>query len=127
MCKARSSSCFTGELVDRLRACQCHFSQEISRKFSGKDVADSSTFGNVAQVSNIYCRVFLYKWTVNLKFLSEETFKSKELAALLLISHLGLLWSFAQKRWCRETGGILPLAQKFWRASQEVGHILAIG
>ncbi|KAI2505293.1 ALG3 protein [Fragilaria crotonensis] len=42
-------------------------------------------------------RVFFYKWTVNLKFLSEETFLCKPLAVILLAFHLGTLAFFCVK------------------------------
>eukprot|EP00568_Trieres_chinensis_P016891 CAMPEP_0183327710 /NCGR_PEP_ID=MMETSP0160_2-20130417/83906_1 /TAXON_ID=2839 ORGANISM="Odontella Sinensis, Strain Grunow 1884" /NCGR_SAMPLE_ID=MMETSP0160_2 /ASSEMBLY_ACC=CAM_ASM_000250 /LENGTH=241 /DNA_ID=CAMNT_0025495851 /DNA_START=142 /DNA_END=867 /DNA_ORIENTATION=- len=42
-------------------------------------------------------RVFFYKWTVNLKFLPEETFVSKRLSLLLLALHLSLLAALALK------------------------------
>lgn len=42
-----------------------------------------------------FSRVFLYKWTVNLRFLPEPIFVSKQLALFLLTSHLFLLTAFA--------------------------------
>jgi len=48
-----------------------------------------------------FSRVFTYKWTVNWKFLDEETFVSNELAKLLLFGHLFVLMCFLFKRWCR--------------------------
>ncbi|KAH3723362.1 Glycosyltransferase, ALG3 [Pelomyxa schiedti] len=44
-------------------------------------------------------RVFLYKWTVNWKFIPEEIFISKQLALLLLSAQMILLLLFAFKRW----------------------------
>lgn len=73
----------------------------------------------VAQLLAV-CRVFQHKWSVNLKFLPEETFRSKEVAIFLLMAHLGLLWLFAQRRWCKDTGGILHLARRFCRAPRQV-------
>ena len=46
-----------------------------------------------------FSRVFMYKWSVNWKFIPEEWFVSKQLALLLLAIHLRLLWSFVQYRW----------------------------
>jgi alpha-1,3-mannosyltransferase len=47
-------------------------------------------------------RVFMYKWTVNLKFLSEDLFVSKELSTVLLIgTALGNLLQYL----CSELGG----------------------
>ncbi|KAK7554228.1 Lethal(2)neighbour of Tid protein [Phyllosticta citricarpa] len=46
-------------------------------------------------------RVFLYKWTVNWRFVSEETFLSREFAVALLAAHLALLVYFAATRWIK--------------------------
>lgn len=43
-------------------------------------------------------RVFQHVWSVNLKFLSELVFQSKEVAVVLLLAHMLLLWAFAQYR-----------------------------
>ena len=44
-------------------------------------------------------RVFMYKWTVNLKFLPESVFVSKTTASLLLAGHGITLAAFAWTRW----------------------------
>ncbi len=49
-------------------------------------------------------RVFLYKWTVNWRFVDEETFLSSAWARGLLLGHLGVLVLFAF-RWCRRDQG----------------------
>ena len=46
-------------------------------------------------------RVFMYKWTVNWKFLPEDVFLSKTASALLLFFHLGFLAIFAT-RWLKQ-------------------------
>ena len=46
-------------------------------------------------------RVFTYKWTVNLKFLSEDRFVSKELARGLLLVHVTALFVAAHRKWFR--------------------------
>ena len=51
-------------------------------------------------------RVFMHKWTVNLKFLPEEIFVSKWLALGLLACHLGVLGMFLAYRWCHSEGGV---------------------
>lgn len=43
-------------------------------------------------------RVFQHVWSVNLKFLPEPVFQSKEAAIVLLLAHVALLWVFAQYR-----------------------------
>ncbi|KAK0550760.1 dolichyl-P-Man:Man(5)GlcNAc(2)-PP-dolichol alpha-1,3-mannosyltransferase [Tilletia horrida] len=44
-------------------------------------------------------RVFLYKWTVNWRFVPESVFLSKDFARSLLLIHIGLLASFALYLW----------------------------
>jgi alpha-1,3-mannosyltransferase len=55
-----------------------------------------------------FSRVFLYKWTVNWRFVHEETFLSKEFAAALLAVHAFLLVAFVTLRWTRPSGLRLP-------------------
>ncbi|XP_067945552.1 dol-P-Man:Man(5)GlcNAc(2)-PP-Dol alpha-1,3-mannosyltransferase-like [Watersipora subatra] len=44
-------------------------------------------------------RQFLFKWTVNWRFLSEEIFGSRYFHVSLLAGHLTTLWIFYQARW----------------------------
>jgi len=53
-----------------------------------------------------FSRVFLYKWTVNWRFLSEEVFLSRTWALALLVGHLSALVAFASFKWCRKDGGV---------------------
>lgn len=53
-------------------------------------------------------RVFIHFWSVNFKFVPELVFTSKIFAFALLATQLLLLFFFAQSRWCRHEGGILP-------------------
>ena len=55
-------------------------------------------------------RVFLYKWTVNFKFLPEDVFLSKSLSILLLLSTVAVLAAFAYK-WITENRMVLKLAR----------------
>ncbi|KAG5647194.1 hypothetical protein DXG03_001153 [Asterophora parasitica] len=50
-------------------------------------------------------RAFLYKWTVNWRFVSEETFLSSQWATGLLAGHVVVLVLFGLFRWCRADGG----------------------
>ena len=50
-----------------------------------------------------FSRQFLYKWTVNWRFVDEETFLSKPFAYGLLITHILILLIFVQYRWIRPT------------------------
>ncbi|KAJ1973758.1 dolichyl-P-Man:Man(5)GlcNAc(2)-PP-dolichol alpha-1,3-mannosyltransferase [Dimargaris verticillata] len=51
-------------------------------------------------------RAFLFKWTVNWKFLGPELFASQTLSQGLLVAHLVTLLGFALFKWCRE--------EQFW-------------
>jgi alpha-1,3-mannosyltransferase len=46
-------------------------------------------------------REFLYKWTVNWRFVSESTFLSRPFALGLLALHITLLLQFARSRWIK--------------------------
>lgn len=51
-------------------------------------------------------RVFLYKWTVNWRFIDEDTFLSPAWARALLIGHVSTLVAFGLFRWCNSDGGV---------------------
>ncbi|RMD43561.1 hypothetical protein DV735_g1574, partial [Chaetothyriales sp. CBS 134920] len=53
-------------------------------------------------------RVFLFKWTVNYRFVGEEIFLSKQFAVALLVVHLSLLLVFAQTRWVKLSSDNIP-------------------
>ena len=54
-------------------------------------------------------RVFMFKWTVNFKFLPEVVFQSKELALGLVILTV-LTWvAFGDARWAARNGGLQRL------------------
>lgn len=46
-------------------------------------------------------RKFFYVWTVNLRFLPEETFKSDQVAKLLLALHVVFLIMYGMFRWIK--------------------------
>lgn len=48
-----------------------------------------------------FSRQFLFKWTVNWRFLGEETFLSLEFASALLACHVSQLLFFINERWTR--------------------------
>ncbi|KXS11551.1 glycosyltransferase family 58 protein [Gonapodya prolifera JEL478] len=52
-----------------------------------------------------FSRVFLYKWTVNWRFVPEETFLDGKFASTLLVTHAVLLLLFSAK-WIRPHDGI---------------------
>ncbi|KAG7452622.1 glycosyltransferase family 58 protein [Guyanagaster necrorhizus] len=51
-------------------------------------------------------RVFLYKWTVNWRMVSEETFLSPQWKRALLLGHVCTLIAFGWNRWCKRDGGV---------------------
>jgi hypothetical protein len=51
-------------------------------------------------------RVFLYKWTVNWRFIREDLFLSPQWAKGLLIGHMSMLVAFGLFRWCKSGGGV---------------------
>ncbi|KAK0210637.1 glycosyltransferase family 58 protein [Desarmillaria ectypa] len=51
-------------------------------------------------------RVFLYKWTVNWRMVSEETFLSPQWRKALLLGHVCTLIAFGWNRWCKQDGGV---------------------
>jgi len=54
-------------------------------------------------------RVFLFKWTVNWRFLGEDIFLDPALAKGLLLGHLCALVAFAHVKWCHSDGGLFGL------------------
>ncbi|PQE19527.1 hypothetical protein CJF32_00007481 [Rutstroemia sp. NJR-2017a WRK4] len=48
-----------------------------------------------------FSRVFLFKWTVNWRFMGEETFLSKGFSTSLLVGHVSTLILFATTRWIK--------------------------
>jgi len=52
-----------------------------------------------------FSRVFLYKWTVNWRFVPEETFLSKPFAKGLLAIHFTILIIFLLNRWFADLRG----------------------
>ncbi|KAL1745653.1 glycosyltransferase family 58 protein [Schizophyllum fasciatum] len=60
-------------------------------------------------------RIFLYKWTVNWRFISEETFLSPRFAKILLVGHVSVLIAFGLFRWCRADGGVARVLGRGFR------------
>ncbi|KAJ9613213.1 dolichyl-P-Man:Man(5)GlcNAc(2)-PP-dolichol alpha-1,3-mannosyltransferase [Cladophialophora chaetospira] len=59
-------------------------------------------------------RQFLYKWTVNWRFVAEETFLSRPFAISLLVVHISLLLFFFQTRWVQPSAPSLLRFVKKW-------------
>ena len=54
-------------------------------------------------------RIFLYKWTVNWRFVDEKTFLSSHWAKGLLVGHVSVLILFGLFKWCKLDGGVWPV------------------
>ncbi|KAL8720193.1 MAG: hypothetical protein Q9225_002923 [Loekoesia sp. 1 TL-2023] len=55
-----------------------------------------------------FSRQFLYKWTVNWRFVDEKMFLSQEFAVALATANLGFLALFAATRWLRPSRRSIP-------------------
>lgn len=66
-------------------------------------------------------RQFLYRWTVNLRFLSEEVFLDRRVGAALLLLHGTLLVSFGLYRWT-DMGerGIVQWLKSNWNKKEDL-------
>jgi alpha-1,3-mannosyltransferase len=60
-------------------------------------------------------RVFLYKWTVNWRFVDEETFLSSLWANGLLIGHITMLVAFGLFKWCKPDGTVWSILKRGFR------------
>ncbi|KAF8308878.1 mannosyltransferase [Clavulina sp. PMI_390] len=71
-----------------------------------------------AYASNAFelSRVFLYKWTVNWRFVPESIFLSRPFSTGLLVAHLAVLTAFGLIRWCQRDGGAFAVITKALRA-----------
>ncbi|QIW98545.1 hypothetical protein AMS68_004063 [Peltaster fructicola] len=67
----------------------------------------SSYFGRAFELS----RQFLFKWTVNWRFVGEETFLSRPFSLTLLVGHASLVAGFLATRWLRPSS--LRITQVF--------------
>jgi alpha-1,3-mannosyltransferase len=62
-------------------------------------------------------RAFLYKWTVNWRFVPEEIFLSSTFSYSLLALHAGLLMLFAYTRWTKPSQRTFPATLAFYFSS----------
>lgn len=66
-------------------------------------------------------RQFLYKWTVNWRFVDEETFLSRPFAITLLLIHLSLLLLFFQTKWVKpSSSNLVEFVKKYTGGMREV-------
>lgn len=59
-----------------------------------------------------FSRVFMYKWTVNWRFFSEENFLSPELSKALVLAHVSTLIAFGACKWCQQDGGVTAILSR---------------
>lgn len=64
-------------------------------------------------------RQFLFKWTVNWRFVGEEVFLSRSFSLGLLVLHVSLLGLFVATRWLRPSGSnVVAFARNFLAGRQ---------
>jgi alpha-1,3-mannosyltransferase len=77
-----------------------------------------------------FSRVFLFKWTVNWRFVGEETFLSKEFSTALLVGHVTTLVLFITTRWLKPAekpvGEMISSVLKFQEPLGKMQHAISI-
>ncbi|RFU32080.1 hypothetical protein B7463_g4279, partial [Scytalidium lignicola] len=69
-----------------------------------------------------FSRQFLFKWTVNWRFVGEDTFLSREFSVSLLVGHLSVLILFIMTRWLRLSGkSPMELIQRALKFEEPLG------
>jgi alpha-1,3-mannosyltransferase len=71
-------------------------------------------------------RIFLYKWTVNWRFLSEDKFLEPKFAIALLVGHASVLVAFGLFRWCRSAGGSMAVLNRAIRRPNRPGSSVIV-
>jgi alpha-1,3-mannosyltransferase len=88
----------------------------------------TNAFGYLSRAFE-FSRQFLFKWTVNWRFVGEETFLSKEFQTSLLVGHVGLLILFITTRWLRPAEKsiqeIVSNAMKFEEPLGKIQHAVS--
>jgi alpha-1,3-mannosyltransferase len=77
-----------------------------------------------------FSRQFLFKWTVNWRFVGEDVFLSREFSASLLVGHISALILFATTRWLRPAeksiSELVGNALKFGEPCGKTQHAISI-
>ncbi len=77
-----------------------------------------------------FSRQFLFKWTVNWRFVGEDVFLSREFSASLLVGHVSALILFATTRWLRPAekpiSELVGNALKFEEPCGKMQHAISI-
>ncbi len=71
-------------------------------------------------------RVFLYKWTVNWRFLDESTFLSSKFALSLLFGHVSVLFAFGLFKWCKPDGGVWKVLDRGLRQPLQPAGLIPV-
>lgn len=73
-------------------------------------------------------RQFLFKWTVNWRFVGEETFSSRQFAVSLLLVHVSLLLLFFQTRWVKPSASnLIDFVKKYTLSGGEPEQVHVSG
>lgn len=71
-----------------------------------------------------FSRVFFFKWTVNWRFVGEETFLDKGFHISLLVGHISVLSAFVLTRWLNSTGrSVQTMITRALRGEEPLGDI----
>lgn len=71
-----------------------------------------------------FTRQFLFKWTVNWRFVGEEIFLSREFSVTLLVGHVTVLVLFALTRWLAPAGRpVRDMVARLLRGQDPLGDI----
>jgi len=77
-----------------------------------------------------FSRQFLFKWTVNWRFVGEDVFLSREFSTSLLVGHVSVLILFATTRWIRPAekpiSELVANALKFQEPCGKMQHAISI-
>ncbi|EPQ58193.1 glycosyltransferase family 58 protein [Gloeophyllum trabeum ATCC 11539] len=73
-----------------------------------------------------FSRVFLYRWTVNWRFVDETTFLSPGWARGLLLGHITVLCGFGLVKWCRRDGGVWAILSRGLRRPTLPAHLAPV-
>jgi alpha-1,3-mannosyltransferase len=77
-----------------------------------------------------FSRQFLFKWTVNWRFVGEDVFLSREFSVSLLVGHISALVLFATTRWLRPAekpiSELIGNALKFEEPGGKMQHAISI-
>jgi len=71
-----------------------------------------------------FSRQFLYKWTVNWRFVGEQTFLSREFSGSLLVGHASVVVLFILTRWLRPAGTpVIKMVQGILSKGEPLGDM----